>query len=103
MTIGDESFEKNHSDIHADANYNNLEFFWPLQLWFPELSWCEALSLKFARPYYVDFSVNSQTGKVYGNDIDSSKFAVLLADTWTATHCGLSGRNEDSRLNHSVI
>ena len=22
-------------------------------------SWCEALSLKFTRPYYVDFSVNS--------------------------------------------
>ena len=28
------------------------------------LTWCEALSLKFTEPYYVDFSVNSQTGKV---------------------------------------
>ena len=28
-------------------------------------SWCEALSLKFTRPYYVDFSVNFKTGKVW--------------------------------------
>ena len=36
-----------------------LNTFCALQSRFLELSWCEALSLKFARSYYVDFSVNS--------------------------------------------
>ena len=51
-----EVFEKNHSDFHTEGNHNNSEcFFCALQLWFLELSWCEALSLNFQPAYYVNF------------------------------------------------
>ena len=59
-----ESFEKFYSYINAETNCNHFEYFCALQSSFLELSWCEALSQKRTQSYYVDFSVNSQTGKV---------------------------------------
>ena len=71
--------EKKYSDFHTEGNHNNSECFSALQLWFLELSWCEALSLKFPRPYCVDFSVNSCSGKVLDRLRNSHNEAVLLS------------------------
>ena len=47
----------------------------------PKRKWCEALSLKSDRPYYVDFSVFDRSGKV-SKSCNSEKFSKELWFVW---------------------
>ena len=78
-------------------------FLCALHLWFLELSWCEALSLKFAEPYYVDFSVNYQTGKAREIWYDASHYAVLRVWTFIVTYDGPCDCSEIPDWNHFDI